>query len=194
MKPSPRAVTVSALSGLLMAACGALAFIVSLDEPMAARRVAGFMILAGGGAEAVVGLFGIDVERSPTDISLGLVSLAAASILLLVGEVSALSFTALLAVWLLARGATELVGGVVVSSENARVAAFRLARGWTDLVLAAATLIAALATAFPAFLLGWPSSIARMVLLFVAISLLTSAGLHIGLAFAFGRAARSRRP
>jgi uncharacterized membrane protein HdeD (DUF308 family) len=182
--------SISLLCGAALAACGVVAFVVPLADPASARGTAGVMILAGGGAEIIVGLFGAHDERGPTDIGLGLLSLAVAAILALVGEIGALTLTGLLSVWLLARGATELLGGFAASSESAGVAAARLVRGVVDLLLGLVALIGSLATAFPAFLLGWPSTIVRSILLFVAISLLASASLHVWFALKMGRARR----
>lgn len=191
MIASPRGVSISFLSGSLMAACSAIALVVPVADPSSARSVASTMILAGGVAEIAVGLFGVHVERGPTDVALGLLSLLAASILIVIGEISALSFTALLSAWLLARGATELVGGMAASDEIARVAAARLIRGGVDVVLGLMALIGSLASAFPAFLLDWPSTIVRTILLFIALSLMASAVLHIRLALALRGRRRS---
>ena len=191
MIASPRGVSISFLSGSLMAACSAIALVVPVADPSSARSVASTMILAGGVAEIAVGLFGVHVERGPTDVALGLLSLLAASILIVIGEISALSFTALLSAWLLARGATELVGGMAASDEIARVAAARLIRGGVDVDLGLMALIGSLAYAFPAFLLDWPSTIVRTILLFIALSLMASAVLHIRLALALRGRRRS---
>ena len=191
MIPSTRGVSISFLSGVLMAACGAIALVVPVADPNSARSVASTMILAGGLAEIAVGLFGVYAERGPTDVALGLLSLLAASILIFIGGISALSFTALLSAWLLARGATELVGGLAASGEIARVARARLIRGAADLFMGLAALIGSLASAFPAFLLDWPSAIVRTILLFVAFSLMASAVLHIRLALALRGRRRS---
>ena len=191
MIASPRGVSISFLSGSLMAACSAIAAVVPVADPSSARSVASTMILAGGVAEIAVGLFGVHVERGPTDVALGLLSLLAASILIFIGGISALSFTALLSAWLLARGATELVGGMAASDEIARVAAARLIRGGVDVVLGLMALIGSLASAFPAFLLDWPSTIVRTILLFIALSLMASAVLHIRLALALRGRRRS---
>ena len=191
MIASPRGVSISFLSGSLMGACSAIALVVPVADPSSARSVASTMILAGGVAEIAVGLFGVHVERGPTDVALGLLSLLAASILIVIGEISALSFTALLSAWLLARGATELVGGMAASDEIARVAAARLIRGGVDVVLGLMALIGSLASAFPAFLLDWPSTIVRTILLFIALSLMASAVLHIRLALALRGRRRS---
>jgi uncharacterized membrane protein HdeD (DUF308 family) len=190
MRHKARGAAISLLCGIVMAMGSALPFVMPFAEPESARSIASLMILVGGLAEIAVGRFGVHVERGPTDVALGLLSLLAASILTFVGEIGALSFTMLLSAWLLARGAAELVGGLAASGEIARVAAARFVRGSADLVLGAVALIGSLATAFPAFLLDWPATIVRAILIFVAISLLASGALHVMLAIAFGRARR----
>ena len=182
MIASPRGVSISFLGGLLMAACSAITLVVPVADPDSARRVASAMILAGGIAEIAVGLFGVHAERGPTDVVLGLLSLVAAPVLLVAGGASAISFTGLLGAWLLVRGAIELAGGLAASREIARVAAARLIRGAFDLVMGVAALIGSLASAF---LLDWPSAIVRAILVFVALSLMASAVLHIRPALIF---------
>jgi uncharacterized membrane protein HdeD (DUF308 family) len=181
---------ISLLCGAALAACSVVAFVVPLADPAWARSMAAAMIFAGGVAEIIVGFFGVHDERGPTDVGLGLLSLAVASILALAGEIGALALTGLLSVWLLARGATELIGGFAASSEFAGVAVARLVRGAADLILGLAASIGSLATVFPIFLVSWPSAIVRTILLFVAISLMTSAILHGWLALAIGRPRR----
>ena len=73
------------------------------------------------------------------------------------------------------------------------VAAARLFRGWMDMLLGLVALIGCLAAAFPLLLLGWPAFIVRSALLFVAASLLASAGVHIWLAASLGGAGRRPR-
>jgi uncharacterized membrane protein HdeD (DUF308 family) len=192
MLAHPRGAAISVLCGLLTAACSAFARVMPLADPNSVKNAASTMILAGGVAEIVVGLFGVHVERGPTDAALGLLSLIAASILIFIGATSALSLTVLLSAWLLARGATELTGGLAACGEIARVAAARLIRGAVDLVLGLVALIGSLAVAFPTFLLDWPSTIVRSILLFVAISLMASAVLHIRLALVLRGRRRSR--
>jgi uncharacterized membrane protein HdeD (DUF308 family) len=152
------------------------------------------MILAVGIAEIVLGRFGLPIERSRTDVVLGMLSMVAAWLLILAGATGALSFTLVLSAWLLARAAAELVGGLASASESAHVVAARLTRGAVDLVLGLLALIGSLATAFPAFLLDWPWAIVRTILLFVAISLIASAALHAWLVFAFCGGHRAHRP
>jgi len=188
----PRGVSISFLGGLLMAAFSAIALVVPVADPDSARSVASAMIFAGGIAEIAIGLFGIHAERGPTDVGLGLLSLVAASVLIVTGGSGAIAFTALLGAWLLVRGATELAGALAASGEMARVAAARLIRGAVDLVMGVAALIGSLASAFPAFLLDWPSAIVRTILMFVAFSLMASAVLHIRLALALRGRHRSR--
>lgn len=193
MRREARGAAISLLCGLVMASAGTLPFVVPVAGPESARSLAALMILAGGLAEIAVGRFGVHVERGPTDVALGLLSLLAASILTVAGEIGALSFTLLLAAWLLARGAAELIGGLAESGGVARVAVARSARGAADLLLGAVALIGSLATAFPVFLLDWPVAILRMILIFAAISLLASGGLHAMLAIAFDGAGRRAR-
>jgi hypothetical protein len=193
MTAQSRGALVSVLCALALAACG-FALVMPLSDPASARNVARAVIFAGGIAEIVLGRFGLPIERGRTDVVLGLLSMVAASLLILAGATSALSFTLVLSAWLLARATAELVGGLAGASESARVVAARLARGTVDLVLGLLALIGSLATAFPAFLLGWPWAIVRMILLFVAISLIASAALHGWLVFAFGGEHRAHRP
>ena len=183
---------ISVLCGVMIAAGGGLAFVMPPADPPVARSVAGTMILAGGTAEMLVGLFGAHVERGWTDVGLGLLSLAAASVLFVATDLSALSFAWLLSVWLLARGATELIGGLASARAIVLVGTARLMRATVDLTLGLLALIGALAAAFPAFLLDWPSAVLRMILLYVAISLIASAAVHVAVAFAF-RGARSQQ-
>jgi uncharacterized membrane protein HdeD (DUF308 family) len=150
------------------------------------------MLFAGGAAEIAVGLFGIRQERGLTDVVLGLLSVAAASILAFAGAIGALSFLFLLTAWLLARGAIELTGGMAAET-LAAVAVARLIRGWIDILLGLVALIASLAAASPLLLPSWPAAIVRSSLLLVAASLLASAGVHIWLAASFGGPGRSPR-
>ena len=83
------------------------------------------------------------------------------------------------------------MGGLVASGDIARVAGARLVRGAVDVILGLMALIGSLAAAFPAFLLDWPSTIVRTILLFVAVSLMASALLHIRLALALRGRRRS---
>ena len=178
--------TISLACGCLIALSAAVALIVPLADPGTARAVAAGMIYAGGVAEIVAGLFGIRVERGRTDVALGLLSVATASILAFAETIGALSFLFLLGLWLLARGATELLRGLAVETAVA-LAAARLIRGWMDIALALVVLIGALAAAFPLLLLSWPATIVRSALLLVAASLLASSALHIWLATSSGR-------
>jgi uncharacterized membrane protein HdeD (DUF308 family) len=181
-------VAVSAWCGVLMAASGAVALAMPLADPNSSDIVAGSTIFAGGIAELVLGRHGAQVERARTEVGLGLLSLATASILFLRRETDALSFTALLSVWLVARGVTELAGGLAAAGQQvAGVAAARLVRGWTDLILGLVATIGSLAAAFPLYLLAWPTAIVRTVMLFVAVSLIASACLHVWLALAWAR-------
>jgi uncharacterized membrane protein HdeD (DUF308 family) len=189
-----RGAFVSILCALALAACGGFALVMPLADPASARNVARFMIFVGGIAEIVLGRFGPPIERGRTGVVLGLLSMGTGSLLILAGATSALSLTLMLSAWLLARAVVELVGGWAGAVECAGLVTARLARGTVDLVLGLLALIGSLATAFPAFLLGWPWAVVRMILLFVAISLIASAALHAGLVFAFGGAHRPRRP
>jgi uncharacterized membrane protein HdeD (DUF308 family) len=174
--------------GLLLLGSSLVALVPPLAAPAWARPVAGCAILAGGAAEIAAGLAGF--ERGATDLVLGLLSLAAGLILLAARQGDALWLTALLSAWLLARGATELLGGLGESRAIAAVATARLLRGAADLILGLLALIGALASAFAEILVGWPATIVNLILLFVAASLMGSAGLHIWLAFAVRRARR----
>ena len=184
--------SISLACGMLMALSSVLALIVPLAEPGTAKGVAAGMIFAGGVAEIAAGLFGVQVERGRTDLVLGLLSVALASLLAVSGAIGALSFLFLLGVWLFARGAIELLGGLAAETVAA-VAAARLVRGWMDILLGLVALIGSLAAAFPLLLLSWPVTIVRSALLFVAASLLASAALHIWLAASFGGRGRAAR-
>ena len=59
----PRGVSISFLSGFLMAACSTIALVVPVADPELAKSVASAMILVGGVAEIAVGLFGVHAER-----------------------------------------------------------------------------------------------------------------------------------
>ena len=182
--------SVSLAGGLLIALTSAAALIGPIADPATARGAAADMLFAGGAPEIAVGLFGIRQERGVTDVVLGLVSAAAASILAFAGAIGAPSFLFLLAAWLLARGAIELTGGLAAETPAA-VPVARLIRGWIDILLGLVALIASLAAASPLLLPSWPAAIVRSSLLLVAASLLASAGVHIWLAASFGRAGRS---
>lgn len=184
--------SVSLACGLLIALTSAAALIVPIADPATARGAAADMLFAGGAAEMAVGLFGIRQERGVTDVILGLVSVAAASILAFAGAIGAPSLLLLLAAWLLARGAIELTGGLAAETPAA-VAVARLIRGWIDILLGLVALIASLAAASPLLLPSWPAAIVRTSLLLVAASLLASAGVHIWLAASFGGPGRSLR-
>ena len=187
-----RGATISLACGMLLALSSAPAFIVPPADPGTAKGVAAGMIFAGGAVEIAAGLFGIHRERGRTDVVLGLLSVATASILAFAGAIGAMGFLFLLGAWLLARGATELIGGLVAETAVA-VAAARLIRGWMDILVGLVALIGSLAAAFPLLLLSWPATIVRSALLLVSASLLASAGLHIWLAAWFGRPGRSPR-
>ena len=184
--------SISLAGGIVLATSSMLALIVPPADPGTAKGVATGVILAGGVAEIAVGRFGIHPERGPTDIVLGLVSVVAASILAFAGAIGAMGLLFLLGAWLLARGATELTGGLAAKAPAA-VATARLVRGWMDMLLGLVALIGCLAAAFPLLLLGWPAFIVRSALLFVAASLLASAGVHIWLAASLVGAGRRPR-
>lgn len=192
MNRGPLAASVSLACGLLIALSSAAALVAPVADPATAKGAAADMLFAGGAAEIAVGFFGIRQERGVTDVVLGLLSVAAASILAFAGGIGAPSFLFLLAAWLLARGAVELAGGLAADTPAA-VAVARLIRGWIDILLGLAALIASLAAASPLLLAGWPAAIVRSSLLLVAASLLASAAVHIWLAALFRGLGRSPR-
>jgi uncharacterized membrane protein HdeD (DUF308 family) len=165
-----------------MAACSGLAFAEPLLEPPSAKGFAAFMILAGGAAETIVGRFGEQAGRSRTDIALGLISLAAAGLLALIPAGDAFLLSALLTLWLIARGLTELAGSVLAVDKSSAAALVRLARGTIDLLLGFAALVGSLTAVWGQAIFGWPAFIVRTILLFAAVSLMAAGLLHAGLA------------
>ena len=111
-----RGATISLACGMLLALSSAPAFIVPPADPGTAKGVAAGMIFAGGAVEIAAGLFGIHRERGRTDVVLGLLSVATASILAFAGAIGAMGFLFLLGAWLLARGAIELMGGLAAET------------------------------------------------------------------------------
>jgi uncharacterized membrane protein HdeD (DUF308 family) len=165
-----------------MGACSALAFAAPVLEPPSAKGFAAIMIGIGGTADMAAGLFGVQVERSRTDIALGIISIAAAIVLAFIPASDAFLLTALLTLWLMARGLTELVGAALSVDKSEAAAAARLARGGIDLLLGLVALIGSLTTIWGQAIFGWPETIVRTILLFAAISLLAAGLLHAGVA------------
>jgi uncharacterized membrane protein HdeD (DUF308 family) len=173
-----------------MIACVTLAYAAPLAPPPTVKAFAVVMIFTGGAAEAVAGRFGVHVARDRVDIALGFLSLTAAIALSSIRDDDAFLLTALLTLWLVARGLAELIGGTLSAERGNSAAAAWLARGAIDMLLGLLSLIGSLTTIWGQAIFGWPATIVRTILLFAAISLLVAGGLHVGLALMRGRGAR----